>query len=408
MIYREIEEIECELKRIDERIHSKESLLIKFPDDVGLQLSIMDFESLKEDLIRELSVVKKEPTIYTNYIINRLKKTQEILFKNRNMLAAFPDNEEIIGEIEYLELMEKGLIEELEYCNLKAGFTIYEMRLKGEGVNGFKIPIAKLGRILLDIQEIPSSISKFVYSQEKERIVPVLIKDTVQNSLSGKTIDETALKKKDKSVQSKAKGILSNEMVDNNQFLSMGMISGSVRIFLTSPQPTLNNETLTDSIVIFKNLINCGNDKESIIQEMKKLGDPEPILKYRNFLHTLYKNNIDVEFSGKTKEFEDFNIFKIDHKEAKKIYHTLNKKDDSLTKEIIEIGTLRAVDLDARTFKFHIDDQDKLIPGYFKESLDNEMEEKTFHDTYKIKFLSSIPTSKLKNTTIKYEILEFL
>jgi hypothetical protein len=197
-------------------------------------------------------------------------------------------------------------------------------------------------------------------------------------------------------------------MVNNNQFLSMGMIAGSVRIFLTSPQPTLNNETLNDSITIFKNLINCGNDKESLIQEMKKLGDPEPILKYRNFLHTLYINNIDVEFSGKTKKFENFNIFKIDHKEAKKIYHTLNKKDDPLTKEIIEVGTLRAVDLESRTFKFHIDDKDKLIPGYFKENLEDKMEEKTFNETYKIKFLSSIPTTKLKNTTIKYELLEFL
>ncbi len=403
-----ISELENELIKINERIRSKEVLLEKFPDDIGLKIGIIDFEDLKEEIIIELSEVKKEPILYTNYIKEKLKKTQETLFENRNLNLLNHNNEEIIEEIDYLELLERDLIEKLEYCNLKSGFAVYEMKLKGDKINGSKIPISILGKILIDTQEIPSSISKFVYSQKKELVKPVKVKHTIQSLLNGEA-PETITESKDDKIDSKTKNILSEELIDNSQFLSMGMIGGSIRIFLTSPKPTLNNEMLNDSILIFKNLINCGNDKEAIMNAMAKLGDVEPILKYRNFLHTLYNNNIDVEFSGKNNEFKDVDIFKIDHKEAKKIYHTLNQKDSPITKDIIEVGTLRAVDLETRTFKFHIDSEDKIIPGSFKKELDDIMAEKTFNNIYKIKFLSSIPTTKFQKTnTIKYELLEFL
>ncbi len=65
MIARPIKDIKHELKIVDERIHSKKILLKEFPEDVGLQLSIMDFEGRKEDLIRELADAKNKYNIIT-------------------------------------------------------------------------------------------------------------------------------------------------------------------------------------------------------------------------------------------------------------------------------------------------------------------------------------------------------
>lgn len=404
-----IEEIENEIKRVDERIQSKEVLLEESPEDIGLQLSILDFEDKKEDLIRELADIKSEPNIYTKYIKERLGKTQRTLFETRNSQALNPEND-LSSDIEYLELVEKGLINELEYCYLKRNIPVYELKLKGEKIHGFRIPIAQLGEVLLNTQKVPSSISKFVYSQKKEYLKVKGIKNTVQDSFGENEIEETVPEKKSKTKsKSKKEGMLSDQLMYNSQLYAVAMTEGSVRIILASPQPTLNTEVLNDSFTIFKNLVRSGNNKKAVQEQIKKLGDAEPIVEYKRFLSTLYKYNIDIEFSGKTKELNDFDIFKLDHKEAKTIYKTLNKKDDPITEKITKIGMLRAVDLESKRFKFHVDEEDKLIFGTFKKEMILEMEDKTFNETYKIRLETSIPPDNInQKPEIKYELLEFL
>lgn len=405
MTLRTIEEIEEEIKKVDERIHSKKDLLKQYPNDTVLQLSLMDFEDLKEDLIRELAEVEKKPKIYTEYIRSRLKKIQEELTEARYLEITNFENSEIQDEIDYLKLIETGLIKELEFCYLESGYSIYEMRLKGEGIDDHMVPIAQLGEILVNIQEVPDSISEIIYFKEKNYIKPFEEKETIQSDFDGELKEKE--EKTNRKSKSPTKGILSEQLVANTQFYTPGIIEGSIRVILTSAQPMLDNSLLNNTLTIFKELVECGDNKEAIREQIKILGDNKPISKYQKLLNSLYKNKIDIEFSGKTKELTDFNIFKLDNKQSEKIYKVLNKNDDPIEKPITKIGKFRALDLENHTFKFHVDIDDKLIPGSFKKELESKLEDVTFNETFKIELLSIIPIGEFnKNKNIKYKLLE--
>lgn len=49
-LYRTIKDIKTELEIIDERLRSKTLLLKDFPNEFGLQLSILEFKGRKNDL----------------------------------------------------------------------------------------------------------------------------------------------------------------------------------------------------------------------------------------------------------------------------------------------------------------------------------------------------------------------
>lgn len=410
-----IEEIESELEKVNERLNSKTELLKESPEDVGLQLGIMEYEDLKEDLIRELSEITGKTEIYIHYIKGKLTRTQEILIGKKSLAILEPEDESIQEDVEFYNFVEGGLVKELEYCYLRQGMPIYELRLKGDKINGFNMPIDELGDILKKTQEVPKSISKYVYHRKKKYLKEKELSETSQSTLKGDILDSESSENNINKI-SREKGMLSEDLTNYSRLYAFGMIGGSVRVILTNPQPTLNNqvfndnEILTDTFTIFKDLVHCGDNKEAIEQEIEKIGNVEPITKYANFLNTLYKYDIDVEFSGKTKDLEDFNIFKIDHKEANKIYKAINKKDDPVTVSEIKIGTFRALDLEDKKFKFHDDsDPDNVISGNFKEDLESEMECKNFNEIYKIKLKVATPTDKLKQKPkIVYELMEFL
>lgn len=405
---RPIEEIRNELKRVDERIYSKKSLLNESPEDFGLQLGLMGFEDRKEELIRELSKAQGDPGIYIRYLEHRLEKTQEDLIQKQELKLINPDDEELKDEIDCLELTIEGLVDELKYCYSNQNIPVYEMRLISDKFDGFNIPIEELGETLITTQKVQTSISKRIYYQKKDFLVSKTINESIQKDLSGNLVEPNVQNQRGHDI-SKDKRTLTQQLLANSQLNARAIINGSVRIILTTPKPTLNNEILSDSLTVFKNLIECGPDKQALKEQIDKLGDVEPITNYKNFVHTLFKHNLDVEFSGRTKKLDDFNIFEIDHKEAKKIYKVLNKSDSSDEDlEITKIGSFKALDLVANTFKFHIDEEDNIISGRFKKKQRKLMEDKKFNEIYKIKLSVSMPGKFKKNQALIYRLKEFL
>lgn len=406
MPYRSVEEIEMELNQVNEIINSKKEALQEYPSDFGFEIEFMEFENIQEDLIRELSKAKSEPKIYTQHIKKRLNKTQILLLEKRDEYILNPDNEELENDIEILELMVKGLGTELQRCYLNQNFSVFELRIKGKKIVDFIIPIQQLGEILLKFQEIPSSIAEAIFFSPKKYLIEHERKNDFQISLNKNIVESKKEKIYDK--KSEIKENLSKVLHFNSQLDAVGIMGGSVRIILTSNQAVFDNETLNDTFKIFKELIECGDNKEALQKETDKIGAIEPIIKYRNFLKSLYDYDLDVELSGKNRKLEDIEIFDLNHKKAKKIYNVLNKRDEPLSHSIIKLGTLKAVDLEARTFKFHLDDEDKTIFGRFNEELDSIMKNKTFNETYKIELSELIPSTNLKKQTTKYRLSNFL
>lgn len=403
MPYRSVKEIEMELAEVAGIITSKELALKIHPNDFGLELELMEFENIQEDLIRELSKVKNEPKKYTQHIKNRLTKTQLILSKKRDEHILRPDKNELKDDIELLELMENGLATELERCYLNQNLSVFEMRFSGKTLKDFRIPLQQLGELLVKFHEVPSAIAKSIYYQKKRTYIE---NEDVQISLQNVKIESE--EKQDSVIKTKKKEKLSKFLDYNSQFYATAITSGSVRIILTSPQPVIDNEIINDTFKTFKEIVECGDNKEALQKETEKIGAIEPIIKYKNFLKPLYGHNIDIELSRKNKKLENIEMFKLSHKKARDIYKVLNKPDEPITHSIIRIGILIAVDLETRTFKFHLDDENRTISGKFNEELDSTMKNKTFNETYKVGLSELIPSTNLKKQTTRYRLLKFL
>lgn len=347
---------------------------------------------------------------YIDYINEKLDKIQDLIIKTKELQILYPEQKGLEIDLISLEHMEEELFNELENYYIEQNFSIFEIKLTGNQIVDSKIPISQLGDILKNTQEVISSISKFQVLKKKKRIVPVELIEYVQKSLDGDVLNEDVPDESKIKEESPQKNMLSEDLVKNTEFQFLGSLKGSIRVVLTTPYPALDNTALNNSLILFKDLVKCGTDRESIQSEVGKIGDLTPIIKYKRLLQSLYLNDIDISFYGKTKEFEYFKIIELDHKEAKGIYQVLNKKEKPIKHDDIKIGFFRKIDLDSREFKFIADDDlDTLISGKYEADLDTEMEEKNFHDPYKIKYKSYIPTDKLKHTRgVKYKLLEFL
>lgn len=347
---------------------------------------------------------------YVDYLNEKLDKIQDLIIKTKELQILYPEQKGLEIDLISLEQMELELFNELENCYIEQNFSIFEIKLSGDHIINSKIPISQLGDILKNTQEVITSISKFQVLKKKKRKVPVEPIEYVQKSLSGDVLNEDVSDESKIKEVSSQKNMLSEDLVKNTEFQYLGSLKGSIRLVLTTPYPALDNTALNNSLILFKDLVKCGTDRESIQLEVSKIGDLTPIVKYKRLLQSLYLNDIDISFSGKTKEFKLFKIIELDHKEAKGIYQVLNKKEKPIKHDDIKIGVFRKIDLDSREFKFIADDDlDTLISGKYESDLDSEMEEKNFHDPYKIKYKSYIPTDKLKHTRgVKYKLLEFL
>jgi|LDZT01.1.fsa_nt_gi hypothetical protein len=407
MPYRSINEIEMELKEVKEIIASKESALLEFPHDFGLELELMEFENILEDLIREMSKVKNEPKMYTKHIKNRLTKTQLALSKKRDEYILNPNVEELEDDIELLELMEKGLWTELERCYLDQNLSVGEIKLTGKMLKDFRMPLRQLGEIFIKFSDVPVAIAKSIYYKKKRDLVKDKSEDVQINLINKKRAEFYSEKKNPEKISSK-KEDLSKFLEFNSQVYASAVMSGSVRIILTSPQSVINNESLNDSFKVLKELVDCGNDKEALQKETDKIGDVDPIIKYRNFLQTLKLNKINVEFSGKNKKLENIPILEITHEKAKEIFQVLNAQDKPISYPLKRSGTFRAVDLDERKFKFHLEDENKVILGKYDEELDSVMKDKNFNEPYTVEICSFLPSTNLKKQVTKYKLLKFL
>lgn len=395
-----------ELKEVKEIIASKESALFEFPHDFGLELELMEFENILEDLIREMSKVKNEPKMYTKHIKNRLTKTQLSLSKKRDEYILNPNLQELKDDIELLELMEKGLWTELERCYLNQNLSVGEVKLTGKMLKDFRMPLRQLGELFIKFSDIPVAIAKSIYYKKKRGFIGD--KSNVQiNLIDENKVELYSEEKKPEKISSK-KEALSKFLEFNSQPYASAVTSGSVRIILTSPQSVINNESLNDSFKVLKELVDCGNDKEALQKQTDKIGDVDPIIKYRNFLQLLKLNEINVEFSGKNNKLENIPIFEITHEKAGEIFKVLNAQDKPISYPLKRSGTFRAVDLDERKFKFHLDNENSVIFGKYDEKLDSVMKDKNFNEPYIVEICSFVPSTNLKKPDTKYKLLKFL
>lgn len=345
---------------------------------------------------------------YADYLKSKLDKTQELIIKTKELQILYPEQRGLEIDLKSLERMEKELFDKLINYYLETNFSIFEIKLSGEKFVGSKIPISQLGEILKKIQDVITSISRTQIVKEKKRVKPTELKKHVQRSFDGKILDIP-----EKSSSSSSKQVKSfSEFSKFTEFYLLGTLKGSVRVILSTPYPALDTDPLNNSLILFKDLVKCGDNRDLIQDQVDKIGDVAPISKYLTFLQSLSNNEIDLLFSGKTNLLESYEIINLDHGEAENIFSVIRDTDEPIKVNDIKLGVFRKIDLDDREFKFVYADEDNSdteIFGNYKSNLDSEMEEKNFHENYRIQFISAIPIDKLiKTTKVEYELLGFL
>ncbi|MDR0912316.1 MAG: hypothetical protein LBM96_06930 [Methanobrevibacter sp.] len=122
------EDIKEEIKIVEERIASKKKLLLKYPEDNGLVLSLMSFEKRKEDLLFELDNLKDKT------LDEKLDKLRDYILNNKQMQEKYPEEKEKLQLIlNGLEKQQNELFKQLnkvyEDYNLKV-FDKYDDRIK--------------------------------------------------------------------------------------------------------------------------------------------------------------------------------------------------------------------------------------------------------------------------------------
>ena len=131
------------------------------------------------------------------------------------------------------------------------------------------------------------------------------------------------------------------------------------------------------------------------------------IIKYKNLLNTLYKNNSDITFYDKMRP-QEFKPITISSPVAKKIYDVISKAEEIPDKTLTYKGVLKGISFFSFTFEFLIDESQEKIKGKFNKSLSSDVKN-NFDKISIAKFRLASNWNEVTETEIKnWELLEFI
>lgn len=363
MKIRDVNVIQKEIDDVDKILVKINRLLSKDPDDLSLELDLETFQCRKNQLTQEMAHAYDKKNISPRkigIIKDELSDVQESILFNNNLLKEFPDDETLKFNLEDLYLKENQLFDELIRNYSNRGANIKQLNIFGEVGRG-EILMKKLGGLLSSTQSL---------------------------------ITATSL---DKSVKENAT-IRPNLEINTNMMFA-GMSGGSVKILLKKEQDTLikdEEDVLDKSFDKFKNIIECGNDKDSINEIFKDMSE-KVIITYRDFLSVLDENKIGIEFEDPLKK-ENKKMFDISSKKAGLIHEIITAKEEDTKHERIN-GVIRAIDVDLKEKRFKIrpNGKKKSIEIFFDDDRVDEVSENKVNSTVTIDIKDNITKKQFSN-----------
>jgi hypothetical protein len=111
-----------------------------------------------------------------------------------------------------------------------------------------------------------------------------------------------------------------------------------------------------------------------IKDEIRDLG-PRVILKYKDFLDTVYKNNANLKFYDKMRP-EGFQARQLSSELAKRIYDVIVSEERIPDETLIYSGTIKGISLLSYTFEFLTGEEEETIKGTFDRELYSQVKER--------------------------------
>lgn len=264
-----------------------------------------------------------------------MSSLHDLIRENDQLISLYPDNFALKQNGEVLKNREKVLLNELEQVYHRLKLDAFDVSLEGEVVHGTIIPLSFIGKIMVNLQDIVTSIAQSIREGPTER------------------------------------GAISKQTIDYSRLNLVSTGPGSFRIIVTSYQPTIIDSLAKISLARFNDLIECEDDSELIKQQIKGLG-LRVVSKYKDFLDTIYKNNANIRFYEKIKP-KEFKPKLISSDLAKRIYDAIVKEESKMDEDVVYRGILKGLSLISYTFEFLIEESQETIKGTFDESLSLEV-----------------------------------
>lgn len=181
---------------------------------------------------------------------------------------------------------------------------------------------------------------------------------------------------------------------------------GSLKITLSEAEDTAHFEEspLKDALVKLNELIECGDNKELIIQKMEVYGN-KPIFQYKQLLNSISEHDLTFKLYENIKP-DNFETKEIHYRVAEKIYNVIDTHQDPIIKKFPTKGVLYLGNSEALTFGIK-SGKERYI-GTFDEKLKSKVKSH-FDEEVTVLIKKTIERNEVEDEdTIIYELLNFI
>jgi len=270
-------------------------------------------------------------------ILRELDRLHKLISENRQLVDENPSEVALQLNLMSLEGRETSLLYELCESNKRNAVDTFDIDIEGEYVTNHQISSDVLGRTLIKFQSVIHSID---YSL--------------------------------KAGSSAMRGPIPDSILSSSRINAVAMCAGSFRLVLSSDQPSWFGDSSTKTALNrFNRLLDCGDNKDLIKQEIKELG-LRTINRYKDFLDTVYNTSVEIKLYDAIKP-EGFETKVLTYDLAKKIWDVIDLEEAIPEQEDSYRGTLKGLSLINYTFQFVIDETGDVIGGGFDSSLSDSL-----------------------------------
>lgn len=275
---------------------------------------------------RQPSLIKEE-----------LSDLAELIRENNQLVSLYPEDFALQQALHSLKNREENILNELRETYERLQTDSFDVLIEGVGVRGTSVSLSFIGKMFTTFQGLVTSIAKSVREG------------------------------------SDARGPTSHPVLEGSSLNLVATSPGSFRVVVSSHIPAIGDSLVKESLEQFNELLLCEDDKDLIKHKIGDLGHTV-ILKYKNFLDVISKNDVDVKFYDKMRPM-GFRTRQLSSELSKRIYDVI-VSEEKIPDEILTCrGVIKGISLISYHFEFLVEEAETPIKGIFDKKLYSQVKE---------------------------------
>ena len=278
------------------------------------------------DEYRQPSLIKEE-----------LSDLAELIRENTQLVSLYPEDFALQQALHSLKNREENILNELRETYERLQTDSFDVLIEGNGVRGTSVSLSFIGKMFTTFQGLVTSIAKSVREGPD------------------------------------ARGATSHPLLEGSRLNLVATSPGSFRVVVSSQIPAIGDSLVKESLKQFNELLSCADDKDLIKHKIGDLG-PTVILKYKNFLDVISKNDVDVKFYDKMRP-TSFQTWRLSSELSKRIYDVIVSEEKIPDETLTYRGVIKGISLISYQFEFLVEEAETPIKGIFDKNLYSQVKE---------------------------------